>query len=629
VADVFISYNREDKIRARAIADSLEAEGFSVWWDSNLKAGDSYDEVTEKNLREAAAVVVLWSKRSVASKWVRAEATIGERSSTLVPAMIEDCDRPLRFELIQAANLIQWHGDRNDSSWRIFVQDIRSAVGIAGKQAPSPNDQGPNLNTISTVSQENTPQDNTIENTFWKSIQDGNDLSDFNAYLKRYPAGHFVDLAQNRIAALTKSAQKSTRTPPSAHSTISNPPSNKATPQTVSAPKHTKPSPQTRSATTQRPPTRQDTIQIKKTKKRLPVLLVGIAAALIISSGLFMFLTKNKSAKNNPTTQSTVVANKNQDMNASVSAATPTPQSPSTNPAEKIITPTASSEAIVLSEEISSGPPSEDLPTNPKINTESISASSNLKSKVDTSPQPSNESVLSKEIFKDCDHCPEMKVLPTGTFIMGSPAEENGRYTYEGPQRNVIVPSFAIGIHEVTFDQWSACVNSGGCNVYKPNDSGFGRLSRPVIAISWADAKTYVSWLSEESGRKYRLPSEAEWEYAARGGTNTAYWWGERFDTKRVSSGKTTPVGSFPANKFGLYDMLGNASEWVEDCYINNFTNAPTDGSAVLTGDCNRRVVRGGSWRSKPGDMRTANRSRINSNTRDRSLGFRVVMDLE
>ena len=136
MADVFISYNREDQNRARAIAGALEAEGLSVWWDSNLRAGQSYDEVTEKNLREAGAVVVLWSKRSVNSKWVRAEATIGERCSTLVPAMIDECDRPLRFELVQTADLINWRGDRNDANWRAFVHDIQAAIGHHGSAAP-------------------------------------------------------------------------------------------------------------------------------------------------------------------------------------------------------------------------------------------------------------------------------------------------------------------------------------------------------------------------------------------------------------------------------------------------------------------------------------------------------------
>ena len=194
MADVFISYNREDQNRARAIAGALEAEGLSVWWDSNLRAGQSYDEVTEKNLREAGAVVVLWSKRSVNSKWVRAEATIGERCSTLVPAMIDECDRPLRFELVQTADLINWRGDRNDANWRAFVHDIQAAIGHHGSAAPQQSATG------------SPAADVTIENTFWTSIKDGGDAHDFEAYLKRYPNGHFADLAKNRLVALARAA---------------------------------------------------------------------------------------------------------------------------------------------------------------------------------------------------------------------------------------------------------------------------------------------------------------------------------------------------------------------------------------------------------------------------------------
>ncbi|MCB2098481.1 MAG: toll/interleukin-1 receptor domain-containing protein, partial [Parvularculaceae bacterium] len=130
--DVFISYNREDRDTARLVASALEAEGLSVWWDAALRAGETYDEVTEQNLRQAGAVVVLWSKRSVNSKWVRAEATVGERSSTLVPVLIEECERPIRFELVQTADLRHWRGDRNDPHWRAFMQDVRMAISKRG-----------------------------------------------------------------------------------------------------------------------------------------------------------------------------------------------------------------------------------------------------------------------------------------------------------------------------------------------------------------------------------------------------------------------------------------------------------------------------------------------------------------
>ena len=209
MSHVFISYNREDQYRARAIADGLEAEGISVWWDTNLRAGESYDEVTEKNLRSAGAVVVLWSSRSVNSKWVRAEATIGERYSKLVPAMIEDCDRPLRFELVHTADLSNWHGDKNDPNWRDFLNDIKEAIGHQHEAPSTPAPAAP-------MQEAGGSTDVTIENTFWNSIKDGTDPSEFEAYLKRYPNGHFADLAHNRLNALKKAqaAPKKPASPP-------------------------------------------------------------------------------------------------------------------------------------------------------------------------------------------------------------------------------------------------------------------------------------------------------------------------------------------------------------------------------------------------------------------------------
>ena len=201
--DVFISYNREDRDTAREVATGLEAEGFSVWYDAALRAGEYYEEVTETNLRSAGAVVVLWSKRSTSSKWVRAEATVGERSSTLVPALIEECDRPVRFELLQTADLTRWHGDRNDANWRDFVNDVRAAITrrngapaaaqtAAQTQAPAPSSTKASDNSVN------------IETTFWNSIKDGSERADFEAYIARYPRGHFADLARNRIASIDR-----------------------------------------------------------------------------------------------------------------------------------------------------------------------------------------------------------------------------------------------------------------------------------------------------------------------------------------------------------------------------------------------------------------------------------------
>jgi formylglycine-generating enzyme required for sulfatase activity len=197
------------------------------------------------------------------------------------------------------------------------------------------------------------------------------------------------------------------------------------------------------------------------------------------------------------------------------------------------------------------------------------------------------------------------------------------------PQRAVNLAPFAISVHEVTFAEWDACVAAGGCSDYSPPDRGWGRGDRPVMMVSWRDAQRYVSWLSERTGHPYRLPTEAEWELAARGGAASRYWWGDVFDPQRAPRGQTVGVGSTAPNALGLTEVSGNVGEWVEDCYVNNYRDAPSDGRAVLRGDCARRIVRGGSWRDGPEAMRVASRSRVGQTVRDASIGFRVVTTVE
>ena len=256
--------------------------------------------------------------------------------------------------------------------------------------------------------------------------------------------------------------------------------------------------------------------------------------------------------------------------------------------------------------------------------------------------------------FRDCAECPLMVVVPPGEFMMGSPESEAGRLKYEGPVHRVrIERPFAVGVYEVTFAEWDACMSGGGCGGYRPSDGGWGRGNRPVIHVSWEDAKAYVRWLSRKTGEEYRLLSESEWEYVARGGTETARYWGESETgqcgyengadleaRKKYYGGKeaaadcndgyvwTSPVGSFGENGFGLHDVLGNVSEWVEDCWNGGYRRAPADGSAWETGDCSRRVLRGGSWYYVPGGLRSAVRDWLETGNRRSSLGFRVARTL-
>ena len=228
---------------------------------------------------------------------------------------------------------------------------------------------------------------------------------------------------------------------------------------------------------------------------------------------------------------------------------------------------------------------------------------------------------------------------------MGSPSREEGRVDREGPVRRVrISKTFAVGVHEVTFAEWDACRRAGGCS-HNPGDRGWRRGERPVINVSWTDAKQYVRWLSRETGAAYRLLSESEWEYVARAGTIGPFHFGgtslpERpnYDGRPVYGsgrkgryrGNTVAVGTFPANGFGLHDVHRNVWEWVEDCWHEGYRGAPSDGRAWTTGgDCGRRVLRGGSWNNYTRSLRSANRYRYESGFRYYSIGFRVAMTLD
>jgi formylglycine-generating enzyme required for sulfatase activity len=232
--------------------------------------------------------------------------------------------------------------------------------------------------------------------------------------------------------------------------------------------------------------------------------------------------------------------------------------------------------------------------------------------------------------FRDCDECPEIVAVPAGRFLMGSPASEAQRGLDEEPQREVtIARPFGVGKFEVTFAEWDACVRERGCVRVRhapgppDDDEGWGRGKHPAMKVAWDEAKQYVQWLSRKTGKDYRLLSEAEWEYVARAGTTTPFSTGATINPKQAnydgrqpyaggvsgeSRQRTVTVGSFQANAFGLHDVHGNVSEWVEDCWNEDYKGAPSDGSAWISGDCERRVLRGGDWGDHPAYLRSARR---------------------
>lgn len=246
---------------------------------------------------------------------------------------------------------------------------------------------------------------------------------------------------------------------------------------------------------------------------------------------------------------------------------------------------------------------------------------------------PAGGTLKSGSFFRDCSVCPELAVIPAGSYMMGS---NNGRRREKPVHKVTIARPFAFGRYEVTFDQWKACRVAGGC-AKKPDDHKWGRGIRPVVNITFADVKQYLAWISGKTGHTYRLPTEAEWEYAARAGTTTDFWWGDKIGNKlancrncapKISRG-TYPVGTFKANAFGLYDVHGNVWEWVEDCWNPSYSGAPADGSARLDGNCRFRVTRSGSWYYFSPNLRSASRSKFPAKGFSYGIGFRVVRELD
>jgi formylglycine-generating enzyme required for sulfatase activity len=295
-----------------------------------------------------------------------------------------------------------------------------------------------------------------------------------------------------------------------------------------------------------------------------------------------------------------------------------------------------------------------------------IVAASSLQIARAQAPNTPESAPRAGQTFKECRNCPEMMVLPAGTFMMGSPADDPDRRDSERHHEVTLPRPFAIGTTEVTWDQWEACVRDNRCDGAgvdvalrtreadgspNPDYADWGRGTRPVVGVSWFDAQTFVGWLNWKTGEDdaYRLPSDAEWEYAARAGTTTRYPWGDALDHDYGNfgipgpglggkiegrdqwAGETAPVASFPANAFGLFDMHGNVFEWTQDCFEADRAHAPADGSANKEGNCANRVFRDGTFLSNPYMQRSARRGAPYPATRRgrNYLGFRVAKTLD
>ncbi|HKJ17208.1 MAG TPA: SUMF1/EgtB/PvdO family nonheme iron enzyme [Xanthomonadales bacterium] len=251
--------------------------------------------------------------------------------------------------------------------------------------------------------------------------------------------------------------------------------------------------------------------------------------------------------------------------------------------------------------------------------------------------------------FADCSECPPLVVIPAGRFEQGSADDAAESLAAEKPARVVNIPRMiAVGIHEVTMDQWDACFTDGGCS-RQPGDNGWGRGNRPVIMVSWSDTQEYLQWISDKTGKSYRLPSESEWEYFARAGEQSPWLGGSAsalcqyanvagdesgFEWRHSECSDivpvgTAPVGSLRPNAFGIHDVIGNVAEWTADCMNLTYLDAPLDGSAWGRGICSSHMTRGGSWLTGSKEIRLPSRFNLRNGDRNDFTGFRVVREID
>jgi len=523
MADIFLSYKRADASHAAKIVALLENEGWSVWWDDRISAGDYWNAEIAREIGATRCVVVIWSPNSIdpsKAHWVHEEAHNGRGRGILVPVTIEGVVPPLGFTLVQARNLSRWDGATRHGAAADFLADVRKMLG----QAPAAPAVTPQTAPVQPADAGGPKLALAAEE--WGRLKDTADIAKLRRFVQHFSGTYYAELAEERIAGLEEAARAQAAAEAAAGA--------KAAAEA-----------ERKRAEAARAQIRE---KIARTGERDALFALWpedpeAAAARLQELG-FVEVASRKDGK------------------------------------------------------------------------------------------PATYWLKPGESFRDLDTAPEMVVVPpTKEFFWMGSKDGEGSDSERPRHRVTIAKPFAVGKYPVTFAEWDAALAAGGVK-HKP-ETDWGRGRQPVMRVSWDDAQAYVKWLSAATGQPYRLLSEAEWEYCCRAGTETAFSFGDKeSDLDRhawywSNSGKQThPVGEKAANNFGLHDMHGNVWEWCQDCWNDNYHNTPADGSARTTGDCSRRVLRGGSWSDDPRDLRSAYRYWNTADNRDDDIGFRLARTL-
>jgi len=591
-APVFVSHSSKDLARVRTLVTALETRGVACWFsERDIAAGDNYGDAIVDAIERAPAMVLVFSHNANDSDEIKKEVALAsQRRITVAPVRIEDVQpsKAFRYELA-TRNWIDLFPDSEAG-----VAKLRDRLASIVSAAPEGETAAPTPKLAPIPSQQPSPLPT--------------------------PRRLLVVAAAAAIAVAGAVLWFTIRPPP--------PP---VSPAPLAAP--TQPA----SATSVAAPI-QPTPAASVAAPTQPAPAASVAAPTQPAPAASV------AAPTQPAPAASVAAPIQPVPAASVAA----PTQPA--PAASVAAPTQPAPAAAVAAPIQPAPAAAVAPPTQPAPAASVAApASKPAPSLSVGPAPTIAADdPGGEVFKECDHCPEMVVVPAGKTMLGSPIGESGRQTTEMTPHEVdVAKPFAVGRATITFDEWDACLAEGGCANWRPGDYGFGRGGRPVIFVSWSDAQSYVDWLKRKTGQPYRLLSEAEWEYAARGCLDlkcpyAPFWFGAItpeiavYDSRHSYQGspkaapalKTAPAESGKPNPFGLYNILGNVRQWAADCWNATPSSAPSNGAPVSTGDCTAHATRGGSWDDKPAELRAAARSWESADERSPYVGFRVARTL-
>lgn len=666
MSDIFISYAHADREIARNLASTLESLGWQVWWDRTILAGETFDELIEKALDNARCVIVMWSADSIASRWVRTEAEEAARRNVLVPILIEQVKIPLAFRRIQAENMSGWDGTVQFGAFVKLKAALTQILGDAPADVEAAR-RAEEQARKEAQEQERKAQEARAaveaeaqrrEEATRKRLQEERQYREHAARLEKpqasartvtpeesrpkppatkrqtpvllpmvaggllfglagaawYGSNQFHLRVQSKEAKLTEVAQELEK-------------SRQTTAQLreqVEAADREKQEWEEKRKAAEEARKKEEARKAAEAARKKEEEQRRAAEATRIQEEERKLAEAGKETTAIPATLSPGASDTKSKAAGIVPAATPQGK-----------TGGAKEEAP-----LKQTPPQQTAAANAMPAVEATAKEEPVRLATAQQKEPSSltktlllaPGTVFRDKLKDGSEGPEMIVIPNGTFLMGN----NDGGPKEGPAHKVsLAKPFAMAIHEVTYAEFDKFARATNRDL--PEDKGRGRGTYPVTNVSWADANAYAKWLSEQTGALYRLPNEAEWEYSARAGSDSDFWWGNRVGRKRANcngcrsdwDGKqAAPVGSFKANDFGIADTVGNVWEWVRDCWNESYKGAPADGSAWLGGKCETRVIRGGSWMDSPDLSRSTVRIMRKPEIADSVVGFRICREL-